>query len=765
MSYPLLSRVQDPVVRDALQQLFSVQQAWKSTTAGMLAPPYPMALRGERLQEVADPVEGTDAVNLDTLTTELEEALDGLTISATTQIIGVLDPAHGGTGTPALTQGSVVFVGPFGVFSQDNANFFWDDTNNRLGLLTNAPTATLSFGAASTINTLAGALTLAPFAGQHLDVTLATTGDLRVNTNQLYVDTSAARVGINTAAPTTALSFGAASTISTIAGALTIQPASGSNLNVTLATTGDFAVNTNHLYVDTSAGSVGVRTTTPASQFEVFGAGTGKVNIGQWPSSTGYGAIYLNGAWGANNSYNFISSPADTNLYINRPTGRGIAIRENNADQIWIASGGNTGFGTTSPSGRVHISSTTFPQLFVDASTSATYGGIRMFPGSAAAITTAGGSFEVWAGPDQTLTNNAGLVMAPNYPIGSALNLRAMTLGASTFFPLVFTAGKQAVDEAEVMRIVKFAVGIKQTSPTAWLHIGAGTATAATAPLKFTTGTSLTAAEAGAMEFTTDDLFFTITTGAARKRLLMADPVGGLTAGGIPYITTNGRLDYDSALLWNATNNWMGIGVTPETALDVKGGGYLRVLDDGTNVPATTGKGLELNATATTGNVLAYDRGGAAYLILGLHGSAIVMSPNGTEELRADTTGVKIANLTSGRVVISGASGLLTDDADFSFATDTLTVTKIASTTFTGDIIMADGQDIRADTTTGTNIGTATSQKLGFWAATPIVQPTTGITAGAFVTNTSGILNDSATFDGYTLGQIAAALRSMGALA
>jgi hypothetical protein len=85
-------------------------------------------------------------------------------------------------------------------------------------------------------------------------------------------------------------------------------------------------------------------------------------------------------------------------------------------------------------------------------------------------------------------------------------------------------------------------VGIGTTAPTAVLHLKAGTATASTAPLKFTSGVSLTNAEAGAMEYTTDDLFFTISTGTARKRLLMADAVGGLTSGKIPVATTNGRL-------------------------------------------------------------------------------------------------------------------------------------------------------------------------------------------------------------------------------
>lgn len=48
----------------------------------------------------------------------------------------------GGAGSPtwfAPTAGSVLFAGVAGILEQDNANFFWDNTNNRLGILTNAP--------------------------------------------------------------------------------------------------------------------------------------------------------------------------------------------------------------------------------------------------------------------------------------------------------------------------------------------------------------------------------------------------------------------------------------------------------------------------------------------------------------------------------------------------------------------------------------------------------------------------------------------------
>ena len=50
--------------------------------------------------------------------------------------------ANGGTGGSSFTQGSVLFMGA-AALSQDNANFFWDDTNNALGLGTTTPIHTL----------------------------------------------------------------------------------------------------------------------------------------------------------------------------------------------------------------------------------------------------------------------------------------------------------------------------------------------------------------------------------------------------------------------------------------------------------------------------------------------------------------------------------------------------------------------------------------------------------------------------------------------
>ncbi len=59
--------------------------------------------------------------------------------------------------------------------------------------------------------------------------------------------------------------------------------------------------------------------------------------------------------------------------------------------------------------------------------------------------------------------------------------------------------------------------------------IQAGTATAGTAPLKFTSGTLLSSPEAGAVEFNTDSLYFTITTGTTRKKVAIYNDASGAT--------------------------------------------------------------------------------------------------------------------------------------------------------------------------------------------------------------------------------------------
>jgi hypothetical protein len=65
--------------------------------------------------------------------------------SGNVTLAGTLNVANGGTGTAtAFTAGSVVFAGASGTYTQSNANFFWDNTNSRLGIGTASPSTKLN---------------------------------------------------------------------------------------------------------------------------------------------------------------------------------------------------------------------------------------------------------------------------------------------------------------------------------------------------------------------------------------------------------------------------------------------------------------------------------------------------------------------------------------------------------------------------------------------------------------------------------------------
>jgi hypothetical protein len=91
----------------------------------------------------------------------------------TTDVDEILPVANGGTNNDTYTAGSVIFAGASGlVLEEDNANFFWDDSNDRLGLGTAAPTVRFD------LNVNAGGTALA-LGARIANVTAATSGATR----------------------------------------------------------------------------------------------------------------------------------------------------------------------------------------------------------------------------------------------------------------------------------------------------------------------------------------------------------------------------------------------------------------------------------------------------------------------------------------------------------------------------------------------------------------------------------------------------------
>ena len=124
---------------------------------------------------------------------------------------------------------------------------------------------------------------------------------------------------------------------------------------------------------------------------------------------------------------------------------------------------------------------------------------------------------------------------------------------------------------------------------------------------------------------------------------------------------------------------------------------------------------------------------------------------------------IKTATYTAiGASVITNAYGFYVEAPT---ASTNITITNNYALGLAGSLKINDTFNIVFDTTTGTKIATATTQKLAFWNATPIVQPTTAVAAATVVSGTGGNVKHDDTFDGYTLEKIVRALRTIGLLA
>ncbi|MDP2665770.1 MAG: hypothetical protein Q8P23_04035, partial [bacterium] len=141
----------------------------------------------------------------------------------------------------------------------------------------------------------------------------------------------------------------------TSTGAMTITPAAGNNLNIALSTTGDFAVNTDDLYVDTSSGFVGIGTTAPGSALDVKGtlrlSGSTSGYVGLAPAANAGSITYtLPSADGGSGQVLATNGGAILSWSPVNWTASGNDLYNNNS--------GNDGIGTTSPASLFSVGAT-----------------------------------------------------------------------------------------------------------------------------------------------------------------------------------------------------------------------------------------------------------------------------------------------------------------------------------------------------------------------------------------------------------------------
>ncbi len=208
----------------------------------------------------------------------------------------------------------------------------------------------------------------------------------------------------------------------------------------------------------------------------------------------------------------------------------------------------------------------------------------------------------------------------------------------------------------EYMRLTTAGLSIKtQADPTAYLHLAGGTTAASTGPLKFTAGTNMTTAEAGAMEYDGTSLYFSPST--TRRTIAFLD--GGQT---FTSATWNGTAIDDAYL---ASSYIKADGTRPLTAgWDV--GAF-----------AVTAKSFAVDGTAGDGyvNLLAQASNAAAPAATGLNlfsGSAGNLSwavKNGTDTFARSFTGTLTADRNWALPDVGGTIALIDGGQTFTAAT------------------------------------------------------------------------------------------------
>ncbi len=294
---------------------------------------------------------------------------------------------------------------------------------------------------------------------------------------------------------------------------------------------------------------------------------------------------------GYNNASYTITGANDSYLYANNKS-LAIGTAENNAanaikfhtggtlaanERMRIDNSGNVGIGTMSPLKTFHVASSNTPispALYSEYMGNAVFSGnisSNMGLGIVGASDTATNDRPIFGAIRSRGTLNAPTAVVSGDDIfsflcasydGSTLqypaymNFRVDNTVSSTHIPtkISFYTGTNSSDRAERLTIRSSGnVGLGTTTPTAVLHLKAGTATASTAPFKFTSGVDLTTAEAGAMEYDGTNLHFTA-VGTLRENIFFGARSNGTLTSGTTSTITNANAKTTSTIIIQPTS-------------------------------------------------------------------------------------------------------------------------------------------------------------------------------------------------------------------
>jgi hypothetical protein len=269
----------------------------------------------------------------------------------------------------------------------------------------------------------------------------------------------------------------------------------------------------------------------------------------------------------------------------------------------------------------------------------------------------------------------------------------------------------------------------------------------------------------------------------AGKQNTLANPVTGTGANGqVGFWNGTNSQTGDNNLFWDNTNKRLGIGATPSTTvrLDVRAQGVLST-DIAFRVRNSVNTQNLIEILGSGRYRLGDEVGGLSNAFSYLADGRLFMAKSGTNFIELNnslinrlynpTAGWEITgNTTIATQTVSGSGG----SGNWHFFAGTLQIGVLAQTSGASNSIwMSNGTAptvnwadrhwyYSADITAG---NAAPHFRTENGNVIKLYRETTGIAAGAFVANTSAIVNDTATYGGYTMGQVVAALKAQGLLA
>lgn len=412
---------------------------------------------------------------------------------------GTLATSRGGTGHGTFTTGSIPFSNG-SILTEQNTKFYWDVTNFRLGVNQGAPQARIHANSVTTSGTVgADAMILGK---------PSTTANIGAGA---FIGNGSS--GGNVASGTDSTAFGNSGT--------------SSGLDSFVANNGGIASNSH-----SSAFGSG----STASGYASFSTGEGSVAQGLNQFVVGQNNV----AQGTANS--FVSGD-DTFI-----VGNGADVF-NPANSFSVTNNGIVKYyGTTSGtlSQKAAASTTSYSLTWPSAQASGTK---VLQNDGAGALSWASDitSLNSQTGATQIFVNDTNVIITSasnTHTLGwaSTLSVARGGTGRGTAFTsgsVYFSNGSIATEDNAnfFWDGTNHRLGIGTTSPTAKLHLPGSTINASTAPLKFASGTVMTSAEAGAVEYDGTNLHYTNGT-PTRQRILSFPSGSTVNLGAIIYQST-----------------------------------------------------------------------------------------------------------------------------------------------------------------------------------------------------------------------------------